>query len=440
MRNSFINILLCACIYTGVYHTNNTATVTQTQTEPSWNSLSFPSDFIFGAATEACKIEGLITDDPQVSLENNYTQSPRKSKTYYPFFRGCDHWARYKEDVQLIKQIGTTAYRFSIPWYRIEPTQGVYDYEAIAHYKELIHELKMNNIEPWVCLHHFKHPAWFEQKGSFYHKENIKHFVKFCTDMFTEFHKDVHYWATFNEPMAYIAEAYITGSYPPHYQGRLISAQNTLHNMLSAHKHVYKKCKAIDKSAYIGLIKMFLPFAAYNNNYLEKNVVRSAHWFTNTQILESFKQEKDRYLDFIGVNYYQVKVVRFDILHPTKSGFFDGYGHELRMTDNGHGINPTGLSFAIKQAMQLNIPIYITEIGISDHTQKQHDYFFRNMLNVIQKHIAHGADIRGCFIWSLMGDGYGFYKVDKNTYKRTLQPGFSSLIQFIKNRKEVKHV
>lgn len=39
---------------------------------------------------------------------------------------------RFREDLQLAKDAGCTAFRFSFEWARIEPTRGKFDEEAIA--------------------------------------------------------------------------------------------------------------------------------------------------------------------------------------------------------------------------------------------------------------------------------------------------------------------
>jgi beta-glucosidase len=34
--------------------------------------------------------------------------------------KACEHYRRYKEDIQLMKDIGVTSYRFSVEWSKIE--------------------------------------------------------------------------------------------------------------------------------------------------------------------------------------------------------------------------------------------------------------------------------------------------------------------------------
>lgn len=40
--------------------------------------------------------------------------------------------SRYEDDIQLAKNLGITAFRFSIEWHHIEPQQGVINQAAIA--------------------------------------------------------------------------------------------------------------------------------------------------------------------------------------------------------------------------------------------------------------------------------------------------------------------
>ena len=55
-----------------------------------------------------------------------------------------------------MKEMGFKAYRFSIAWSRVFPDgTGPVNEEGIQYYRDLIDELKANDIEPIVTLYHY---------------------------------------------------------------------------------------------------------------------------------------------------------------------------------------------------------------------------------------------------------------------------------------------
>ncbi|HOB20723.1 MAG TPA: family 1 glycosylhydrolase, partial [Candidatus Atribacteria bacterium] len=54
-----------------------------------------------------------------------------------------------------------------LEWSRIEPQEGRFDDEAIAHYRDEITLLLEKGIKPLVTLHHFTNPLWLERMGGF---------------------------------------------------------------------------------------------------------------------------------------------------------------------------------------------------------------------------------------------------------------------------------
>ena len=87
----------------------------------------------------------------------------------------CEHWARWKDDFELIEHLGVKSYRFSIEWSRIQPQKDVWNEEALDQYCEMIDDLISKGIKPMVTLHHFSHPIWFEEIGGFFERE--KYFI-----------------------------------------------------------------------------------------------------------------------------------------------------------------------------------------------------------------------------------------------------------------------
>ena len=67
-------------------------------------NVGFPEDFIWGAATSAYQIEGAVKEDGKGEhIWDVYTKEPRKVYSGHTGEVACDHYHRYKEDVQLMK-------------------------------------------------------------------------------------------------------------------------------------------------------------------------------------------------------------------------------------------------------------------------------------------------------------------------------------------------
>ena len=140
-------------------------------------TADWPEDFLWGSATAAFQVEGHNKPSNWTMWENSTDEqgNPRIHKGQKSG-DACDHFHRYRDDMRIAAQdLGINSYRFSIAWSRIEPKQGEYDQEAIQHYSDVIDACLENGIKPMVTLHHFSHPLWFEEIGSFEKEENIEH-------------------------------------------------------------------------------------------------------------------------------------------------------------------------------------------------------------------------------------------------------------------------
>jgi beta-glucosidase len=425
-----------------------------------WQTLIFPNGFQIGGAQSAFQSEGVQTYDKQF-VENNWTQDSILGK-YYKNNIGSDHWNRYKEDVQLLKNLGLNAYRFSIAWEKIEPVEGEFDQRAIDHYRDFAKELKNNGIEPWICLFHFTMPTWFADKGGFEKKENTKFFVRFCTYIFEQLHETVDYWASYNEPVAYAIEGYLRGTFPPH-KKNFLTAGSVLKNMLNAHVVLYHNLKEIAPNAQIGVIKMFHPLEPYSWwNPLEKLTAGIGNYVMHDTVLNFFKHGIFNWLyvvqdinpgaigtlDFIGVNYYCHEIIKVGL---SQIGILKARDFEERAPDNNKAIYPEGLYRAIVKAAELRVPIFVTENGIADATDIMRNEFIKKHLYVVQYACDNGYDVRGYHYWTPIDSNgwkknytskYGFYAVDSETKERSLRNGAQPFFNFLNQHKkqEFQHV
>lgn len=329
----------------------------------------FPTDFMWGAASSAYQAEGTKTANGK-HCKNNWTEDTTKPVAGI----ACGNWDKYKEDVQLMKQLGMNAYRFSIEWSKIEPIKGVFDKKAMKHYSDLVAELRKNGIEPIVCLWHHTWPEWFGKKGGFLYEENISDFIEFAQYVFKHLKGNIRYWMTFNEPEGYALEGYFRGHYPPgkqHYpelkklgmpEGlvRLKAAGIFLNNCLKAHIIIYQKFKKIDSNLSIGLVKVMNPIEPYHSwNPVETMAAKIFDYLLNDVMLNFFTTGQFRWLslvhdsikeapeciDFIGISYYTNTLLKQSLNGKMATAVRPGQ----KVSDSGKAIYPEGLYRSVQK-------------------------------------------------------------------------------------------
>lgn len=168
--------------------------------------IKIPDNFIIGAASSAWQTEGWSgkKDFQDSYLDLWYKNNKNVWHNGYGPAVATDFYNRYKEDIQLMKQIGLTHYRTSINWARflVDYENAIVDEEYAAHYENVIDELLNNGIEPMICLEHYELPAvLFEKYGGWGSKHVVELFEKYAEKVFNRYGSRVKHWFTFNEPI-----------------------------------------------------------------------------------------------------------------------------------------------------------------------------------------------------------------------------------------------
>lgn len=181
----------------------------------------FKEDFVFGAATAAFQVEGAAAEDGRApSIWDTFTvQKPTNVKDGSNANVAVNQYHLYRDDVKTMKKIGLDAYRFSISWPRVLPggrlSAGV-NKEGIQYYNNLINELLVNGIEPYVTLFHWDVPQALENEyGGFLSRNIVNDFREFADLCFWEFGDRVKNWITLNEPWTFAVLGYAGGGTAP---------------------------------------------------------------------------------------------------------------------------------------------------------------------------------------------------------------------------------
>ena len=86
---------------------------------------------------------------------------------------------RWREDVQLVADMGLGAYRFSLEWSRIEPAEGEFSVAALEHYRRICAALLGHGIAPVVTFHHFTTPLWLTARGGWESPDAPERFARY---------------------------------------------------------------------------------------------------------------------------------------------------------------------------------------------------------------------------------------------------------------------
>jgi len=414
------------------------------------SKITFDKDFLFGVAGASFQFLG-CGNSPQVNWCFK-SQTPGVADGLSSG-KACDFWKYLPDDIKRMKDLGVKAFRFSFEWADVEPEQGKIDAAAIERYHKFFAELAQAQIEPWMTLHHFTQPKWFEDRGGFECEDNVIYFIDFCKLMVREFGDKVTWWGTFNEPGIYVMQSYINGKWVPG-KNCLKSAGFVLKNMLQTHVRLYKELKEINPAIKIGFMHNIMPFHPYTKwNLFERIYCYYANHVLHDSITNFFKNglfsfkvpfkvsiqanniDAPLSYDFFGMNYYTSFMMRMRLSFKK---MFSMECHTLvEKNDERYCVHSEGLYHAIKKIHKeitgpRNIPIYITENGIADTQDYYRATFIEHTLKALHRAVEEKCDVRGYFYWSLLDnfewdEGYakrfGLYEVDFETQERKLRKG-----------------
>ena len=393
------------------------------------DDVSFPEDFRWGTATAAHQVEG--------NLVNNWTVH-EAAKGLEPSGEACDHWRRWKEDFQLLSNLGLDSYRFSVAWSRLEPKENVWNHEAMDVYSAMVDDLLARGIRPVVTLHHFSHPDWWEAKGGFADEANLPAFVSFCERVFEVLSDRVSVWVTINEPTVFSTMGYTLGMFPPGRRSVPMTLR-VMRNLLRAHAKVYRRLKTLNPEVQIGVAKNVTLFDPKNRwSPIDWPLARLMEWFWNGAWRSGMQNgrmffkdipEAKGTLDFVGLNYYTHVLVGPASVSLLKMKF--PKRRQEVATEFGYPMYAEGLRRAIEFLAPLNVPIEITENGVADAEDTLRTEHLRRHLWVLSNAVKDGHDVRSYHHWSLMdnfewAEGYsmrfGLHRVDFESQERTLRP------------------
>jgi beta-glucosidase len=432
------------------------------------SQAQFPDDFVWGVATAAYQIEGAVDEDGRApSIWDTFSHTPGKVGNGDTGDVACDHYHRWQGDIQLMRDIGVGAYRFSVAWPRVVPGgTGQVNKRGLDFYDRLVDGLLEANITPFVTLYHWDLPQVLQDRGGWANRDTADAYVAYADAVVRRLGDRVKNWITHNEPWVAAFLGNFEGRHAPGMQD-LPTALQVAHHLLLSHGLAVPVIRAAAPGARVGITLNLSPGQAATSSPEDQAAAGRADDYLNRWFLDpihgrGYPEELAARvgagmpqiaaddiariatpIDFLGVNFYFPTIVRAVAIETSPLGFVPltpaelaDAGHEL--TAMGWPIVPSAFQQLLTRVQRDYDPraIYVTENGAAFPDQMvdgavddpRRVAYLHGHIGAVREAIAAGAALRGYFLWSLMDNfewdhGYdkrfGIVAVDYATQART---------------------
>ncbi|NWR57682.1 LPH hydrolase, partial [Bucorvus abyssinicus] len=420
----------------------------------------FPKNFWWSVATAAYQIEGgWRADGKGLSIWDKFSHTPLKISNDDTGDVACDSYHKIEEDVEMLKKLKVSHYRFSISWSRVLPdgTTRYINEMGLNYYERLIDALLAANIKPQVTLYHWDLPQALQNIGGWENDTIVQRFKEYAELLFQRLGDKVKFWITLNEPYNTAYLGYGVGTAAPGISLRPGRAPYVVaHNLIKAHAeawHLYNETYRAKQGGLISITintewaeprnphkqedihsaRQYLQFllgwfahpifkngdysAVMKTRIRERSLAQGLSQSRLPEFTESEKQRIKGTFDYFGLNHYTT-VLTYNVNYPAGVLSYDSDRGVASVADRSWlnsgsfwlKVTPFGFRKLLRWIKEEynNPPIYVTENGVSERgalgfndTWRMH--YYRSYINEALKAIVlDGVDLRGYTAWTLM--------------------------------------
>ena len=407
--------------------------------------INFPEGFLWGTATSSYQIEGAVNEGERgESIWDTFAHTPGKIHQGDTGDVACDHYHHWKADIALMKELGYTAYRFSLAWPRLFPQgRGKINPAGVDFYSRLVDGLLEAGITPMVTLYHWDLPTALP--GGWTNRATAYAFAEYASAAVKALGDRVRLWTTLNEPWCSSMLSYSLGEHAPG-ERNLSAALRAAHHLLLAHGLAVPEIRsAAGKDAEVGIAINLAQLIPASRSRADLNSMRQYDGYFNRWFMDplhgrrypadifkeyialgaldsdtpNFMREDDftiiaEPLDYLGINFYQLHKIQAQPGHelePQRWNMVSSSQHPR--TDMDWEVAPQGLYDLLMRVNWEYQPakIYITENGAAYNDApdaqgavqdtRRIDYL-RGHLDAVGRAIQAGVPAAGYFAWSFM--------------------------------------
>ncbi|MEU6023031.1 GH1 family beta-glucosidase [Micromonospora sp. NPDC047134] len=422
--------------------------------------LQFPVDFGWGAATSAYQIEGAAKEDGRgESVWDTFSRTPGRTRNGDTGDVAADHYHRYAEDLDLMRDLGLRSYRFSISWPRIQPDgSGAANQRGLDFYRRLIDGLHERGISPMATLFHWDLPQTLQDAGGWESREVAYRFADYAATLFDALGDRVPVWLTINEPKTVVQNGYLYGHHAP---GRRDpdAAYLVAHHLQLAHGLAVQALRAEGREGRIGPAFNLHPCYPADDSPAAAEATRLYDGYENRLYLDSALKGSypEDVLADLGPDSRMVRAIRdgdLEIISSPVDVLAVQYYTPIYVTGGGgttrrwptseaswQQIYPDGMYDILTRVTRDYgpIPLTVTENGLptpdvlaADGTVEDTGRvtFLRDHLAAAHRAITDGVPLESFHVWSLLdnfewAEGYdqrwGLIYIDYPTQRRVLK-------------------
>jgi beta-glucosidase len=337
-----------------------------------------------------------------------------------------------------VSGLGLDTYRFSVEWARVEPAEGEFSAEALAHYRAIVDYCLGRGIAPVVTYNHMTSPHWFAMRGGWLDPGAPAVFARYC-DVVTEHLGGGIAWAvTLNEPnlprllswlpipeavrelerATLLAASEQAGV--PRYRVANVMVPEEMGAMADGMAAGHRAARAAIKAR-----RPELP-VGFSIAIIDDQVVGDDPSVRDRKRAEVYGMwlALARDDDFVGVQNYER--ARYDGAGPVPPA------PGATLNQMGSEIYPLSLAGAVRYAHEAaGVPVFVTEHGLANRDDTHRAAFLCPALDGLLGVIEDGVPVVGYLHWTLLDNfewifGYdvslGLHEVDRETFVRRPKP------------------
>jgi len=426
----------------------------------------FPEGFLWGAATAAYQVEGAPGEDGKgESIWDRFCRVPGAIRGGDTGDVACDHYHRWKADVEQMRRLGLKSYRFSVSWPRVLPQgKGKVARKGLDFYDHLVDGLLAAQVQPALTLYHWDLPQVLQDAGGWTNRDTASWYADYASEVGRRLGDRVKLWMTLNEPWCTAFLGHYHGVHAPGTKDFAVAVQVS-HELMRAHAQGVEVLREVcAKDARIGIALDVHTMYPWSDGVSDREAAVRAdgqknRWFLDpvlrgtypADMLELYTrrgaaprvQAGDMEMiaaakvDFLGINYYFPQRV-----FESDAGGIPGY---LSRVADGRPVTGLGWEVVPESLYEMLVRIrndygdpviMITENGAAYPDdlvdgQVQDDErvdYLRAHLAELGRAAQDGVRLEGYYLWSLMdnfewAEGYhqrfGIIHVDFRTQERS---------------------